>query len=321
MLEVCNLQTTFTTEDGLVKAVNGISYSLQRGEALGIVGESGCGKSVGALSLMRLIPEPPGKIVAGEVLFQGRDVLRMNVNDLRNLRGNQIAMIFQDPLTSLNPVLTIGRQIMETVLLHTDRNKEQARRHAIDLLDTVGIPDAGNRLDDYPHQFSGGMRQRVMIAMALSCDPLLLIADEPTTALDVTTQAQIVDLVMRLRKDLGMAVIWITHDLGVVAGCVDKVIVMYAGQIVESAPVREFYANPSHPYSKGLLGSLPRPDSTTRERLTSIQGLPPNLIDMPDRCPFLDRCGHRIPDCRTRNPSLRSIAADHEIACWVNIGN
>ena len=321
MLEVCNLQTTFTTEDGVVKAVNGISYSLQRGEALGIVGESGCGKSVGALSLMRLIPEPPGKIVAGEVLFQGRDVLRMDMDDLRNLRGNQIAMIFQDPLTSLNPVLTIGRQIMETVLLHTDRNKEQARRHAIDLLDMVGIPDAGNRLDDYPHQFSGGMRQRVMIAMALSCDPLLLIADEPTTALDVTTQAQIVDLVMRLRKDLGMAVIWITHDLGVVAGCVDKVIVMYAGQIVESAPVREFYANPSHPYSKGLLGSLPRPNSTTRERLTSIQGLPPNLIDMPDRCPFLDRCGHRIPDCRTRNPSLRSIAADHEIACWVNIGN
>ena len=321
MLEVCNLQTTFTTEDGVVKAVNGISYSLQRGEALGIVGESGCGKSVGALSLMRLIPEPPGKIVAGEVLFQGRDVLRMDMDDLRNLRGNQIAMIFQDPLTSLNPVLTIGRQIMETVLLHTDRNKEQARRHAIDLLDMVGIPDAGNRLDDYPHQFSGGMRQRVMIAMALSCDPLLLIADEPTTALDVTTQAQIVDLVMRLRKDLGMAVIWITHDLGVVAGCVDKVIVMYAGQVVESAPVREFYANPSHPYSKGLLGSLPRPDSTTRERLTSIQGLPPNLIDMPDRCPFLDRCGHRIPDCQTRNPSLRSIAADHEIACWVNIGN
>ncbi len=321
MLEVSNLQTTFTTEDGVVKAVNGISYSLQRGEALGIVGESGCGKSVGALSLMRLIPEPPGKIVAGEVLFQGRDVLRMDMDDLRNLRGNQIAMIFQDPLTSLNPVLTIGRQIMETVLLHTDRNREQARRHAIDLLDKVGIPDAGNRLDDYPHQFSGGMRQRVMIAMALSCDPLLLIADEPTTALDVTTQAQIVDLVMRLRKDLGMAVIWITHDLGVVAGCVDKVIVMYAGQIVESAPVREFYANPSHPYSKGLLGSLPRLDSTTRERLTSIQGLPPNLIDMPDRCPFLDRCGHRIPNCWTRNPSLRSIADDHEIACWVNIGN
>ncbi len=319
MLEVSNLQTIFTTEDGVVQAVNGISYSLQRGEALGIVGESGCGKSVGALSLMRLIPEPPGKIVAGEVLFQGRDVLRMDIKDLRSLRGNQIAMIFQDPLTSLNPVLTIGRQIVETVLLHTDRNREQARQHAIDLLDMVGIPDAGNRLNNYPHQFSGGMRQRVMIAMALSCDPLLLIADEPTTALDVTTQAQIIDLVMRLRKELGMAVIWITHDLGVVAGCVDKVIVMYAGQIVESAPVREFYANPSHPYSRGLLGSLPKLDSTTRERLTSIQGLPPNLIDMPDRCPFLDRCRHSIPDCRTRNPLLRNIAADHEIACWVNV--
>ena len=321
MLEVSNLQTTFTTDDGVVQAVNGISYSLQRGEALGIVGESGCGKSVGALSLMRLIPEPPGKIEAGEVLFQGRDVLRMDMKDLRNLRGNQIAMIFQDPLTSLNPVLTIGRQIIETVLLHTDRNREQARQRAIDLLDTVGIPDAPNRLDNYPHQFSGGMRQRVMIAMALSCDPLLLIADEPTTALDVTTQAQIIDLVMRLRKELGMAVIWITHDLGVVAGCVDKVIVMYAGQIVESAPVREFYANPSHPYSRGLLGSLPKLDSTTRERLTSIHGLPPNLIDMPDRCPFLDRCGHSILDCRTRNPSLRRIASDHEIACWVNVND
>ena len=321
MLEVSNLQTTFTTEDGVVKAVNGISYSLQRGEALGIVGESGCGKSVGALSLMRLIPEPPGKIVAGEVLFQGRDVLKMDMNDLRSLRGNQIAMIFQDPLTSLNPVLTIGRQITETVLLHTDRDKEQARQHAIDLLDMVGIPDASNRLDSYPHQFSGGMRQRVMIAMALSCDPLLLIADEPTTALDVTTQAQIVDLVMRLRKELGMAVIWITHDLGVVAGCVDKVIVMYAGQIVESAPVREFYANPSHPYSVGLLQSLPSPDSTTRQRLKSIQGLPPNLIDMPDRCPFLDRCRYSLPDCRTKIPTLRNIGADHEIACWANVRN
>ena len=321
MLEVSNLQTTFTTEDGVVKAVNGISYSLERGEALGIVGESGCGKSVGALSLMRLIPEPPGKIVAGEVLFQGRDVLKMDMNDLRSLRGNQIAMIFQDPLTSLNPVLTIGRQITETVLLHTDRDKEQARQHAVDLLDMVGIPDASNRLENYPHQFSGGMRQRVMIAMALSCDPLLLIADEPTTALDVTTQAQIVDLVMRLRKELGMSVIWITHDLGVVAGCVDKVIVMYAGQIVESAPVREFYANPSHPYSVGLLQSLPSPDSTVRQRLNSIPGLPPNLIEMPDRCPFLDRCRYSLPDCRTKTPPLRNVGADHEIACWANIRN
>ena len=321
MLEVRNLQTIFTTEDGVVNAVNGISYSLQRGEALGIVGESGCGKSVGVLSLMRLIPEPPGKIVAGEVLFQGRDVLGMNMNDLRKLRGNQIAMIFQDPLTSLNPVLTIGRQISETVLLHTDRNKEQARRHTIDLLNIVGIPDATNRFDDYPHQFSGGMRQRVMIAMALSCDPLLLIADEPTTALDVTTQAQIVDLVMRLRKELGMAVIWITHDLGVVAGCVDKVIVMYAGQIVESAPIREFYANPRHPYSIGLLGSLPKLDSARREKLSSIQGLPPNLVDMPDCCPFFDRCKNRIRDCGLKNPALRKIGSGHEIACWVDVGN
>ena len=321
MLEVRNLRTTFTTEDGVVQAVNGISYSLQRGEALGIVGESGCGKSVSVLSLMRLIPEPPGKIIAGEVLFQGRDILGMDMSELRQLRGNQIAMIFQDPLTSLNPVLTIGRQITETVLLHTDRNKEQARRHTIDLLNLVGIPDAKNRFDNYPHQFSGGMRQRVMIAMALSCDPLLLIADEPTTALDVTTQAQIIELVKRLRKDLGMAVIWITHDLGVVAGCVDKVIVMYAGQIVESAPIKEFYANPRHPYSIGLLKSLPRLDSETHQKLTSIPGLPLNLIDLPDRCPFLTRCGNCIEECGMKNPVLRNVGANHEIACWVDVRN
>ena len=321
MLEVRNLRTTFTTEDGVVQAVNGISYSLQRGEALGIVGESGCGKSVSVLSLMRLIPEPPGKIVEGEVLFQGRDILRMTTNDLRELRGNQIAMIFQDPMTSLNPVLTIGKQITETVLLHTERNKVEARRHAIDLLNLVGIPDAASKLDDYPHQFSGGMRQRVMIAMALSCDPLLLIADEPTTALDVTTQAQILELVKRLRKEIGMAVIWITHDLGVVAGCVDRVIVMYAGQIVESAPLREFYANPRHPYSIGLLNSLPRLDSVDAQKLKSIPGQPLNLIDLPDRCPFLARCRNRIEKCGLKNPPLRRIGASHEIACWVDVRN
>ena len=231
LLEVKELKTQFSTPDGVVNAVNGISYSLERGEAVGIVGESGCGKSVSVLSIMRIIPDPPGKIVGGEVLFEGRDLLKMGLRDLRAVRGNQIAMIFQDPLTSLNPVLTIGRQISEAVLLHTDMDKSQARQRTVELLDMVGIPEAENRLNEYPHQFSGGMRQRVMIAMALSCDPKILIADEPTTALDVTIQAQIVDLVKRLQDELGMAVIWITHDLGVVAGFVDKVLVMYAGHI------------------------------------------------------------------------------------------
>ncbi|MDP7332088.1 MAG: ABC transporter ATP-binding protein [SAR324 cluster bacterium] len=321
MLEVKDLRTIFTTQDGEVNAVNGISFSLLPGEALGIVGESGCGKSVSVLSLMRLIPDPPGKVVGGEILFQGRDILKMNMNDLNALRGNQVAMVFQDPLTSLNPVLTIGRQIIETILLHTERTKEQAHRRTIELLKMVGIPEAEKRLTDYPHQFSGGMRQRVMIAMALSCDPQLLIADEPTTALDVTIQAQIVDLVKQIRKDLGMAVIWITHDLGVVASCVDKLIVMYAGQIVESAPLKEFFANPSHPYSIGLLDSLPRLDSEIHQKLNSIKGLPPILVDLPDACPFLARCENKVENCGIKNPQLRQINSNHEIACWVDIKN
>ena len=287
MLEVKELKTIFSTQDGVVNAVNDISFSLQSGEAIGIVGESGCGKSVSMLSIMRLIPNPPGKIVGGEVFFQGRDILKMNQHDLQDMRGNQISMVFQDPLTSLNPVKTIGSQISETVLRHTDKDKKQAEQRAVELLKLVGIPEAENRLKDYPHQFSGGMRQRVMIAIALSCNPQILIADEPTTALDVTIQAQIVDLIKQLRVELGMAVIWITHDLGVVAGSVDKVIVMYAGQIVETAPLKEFYANPRHPYSIGLLMSLPRLDAETHEKLISIEGLPPNLINMPDCCPFI----------------------------------
>ena len=270
MLEVKELKTIFSTQDGVVNAVNDISFSLQSGEAIGIVGESGCGKSVSMLSIMRLIPNPPGKIVGGEVFFQGRDILKMNQHDLQDMRGNQISMVFQDPLTSLNPVKTIGSQISETVLRHTDKDKKQAEQRAVELLKLVGIPEAENRLKDYPHQFSGGMRQRVMIAIALSCNPQILIADEPTTALDVTIQAQIVDLIKQLRVELGMAVIWITHDLGVVAGSVDKVIVMYAGQIVETAPLKEFYANPRHPYSIGLLMSLPRLDAETHQKLISI---------------------------------------------------
>ena len=319
LLEVKELKTQFSTPDGVVNAVNGISYSLERGEAMGIVGESGCGKSVSVLSIMRIIPDPPGKIVGGEVLFEGRDLLKMGLRDLRAIRGNQIAMIFQDPLTSLNPVLTIGRQISEAVLLHTGMDKRQARQRTVELLDLVGIPEAENRLSEYPHQFSGGMRQRVMIAMALSCDPKILIADEPTTALDVTIQAQIVDLVKRLQDELGMAVIWITHDLGVVAGFVDKVLVMYAGHIVEAAPLKEFYANPRHPYSIGLLGSLPRLDAETQEKLVSIDGLPPDLIDMPECCPFVARCKHVIDRCNNENPLLRQVGPSHQIACWVDV--
>ena len=318
MLEVKELRTIFSTDEGVVNAVNGISYSLQAGEAVGIVGESGCGKSVSVLSIMGLVPNPPGKVIGGEVLFQGEDLLKLSPPDLRSIRGNRVAMIFQDPLTSLNPVLTIGRQISEAIQLHKGRSEKKAAQHTIELLKMVGIPDAESRFGDYPHQFSGGMRQRVMIAMALSCDPELLIADEPTTALDVTIQAQIIDLVKRIRDETGMGVIWITHDLGVVAGCVDKVIVMYAGQIVETASLKEFYANPRHPYSIGLLGSLPRLDSDTHEKLISIEGMPPRLIDMPDQCPFLTRCTFAVEKCSVENPTLKTVGANHQTACWVD---
>jgi oligopeptide transport system ATP-binding protein len=321
LLEVKGLRTQFFTEDGVVNAVNGISFYLKEGETLGIVGESGCGKSVSMLSLMGLIPSPPGRVVGGEVWFQGRNLLKLNAEEMRQVRGNKIAMIFQDPMTSLNPVLTVERQISEALELHMGMNKDQARNRTIELLELVRIPDARDRLDDYPHQFSGGMRQRVMIAMALSCNPQLLIADEPTTALDVTIQAQIVDLVKELRREMGMAVIWITHDLGIVAGLVDRVQVMYAGFIVERAEVHEFYGNPRHPYSLGLMGSLPRLDARKREKLTPIEGLPPDLIALPPGCPFYVRCKFRCPRCLEENPQLRDIngSSGHEIACWVDI--
>ena len=319
LLEVKDLQTIFSTSDGVVNAVNGISYSLKSGEVLGIVGESGCGKSVSALSIMGLIPNPPGRIIDGEILFDGNDLLSLNAEEMRQVRGKQIAMIFQDPMTSLNPVLTIGQQIGEALQLHKGLDKKEARLQTARLLETVGIPDAKQRLNSYPHQFSGGMRQRVMIAMALSSEPKLLIADEPTTALDVTIQAQIVDLIKRLRDELGMAIIWITHDLGVVAGFVDKVIVMYAGHIVEMAPLKEFYANPLHPYTIGLLGSLPRLDAKTDQKLVSIDGLPPDLIDMPSCCPFIDRCSYAIEKCGEENPSHRQVGPEHFIACWVDV--
>src|SRR5947209_2571347 len=285
LLNVENLKTQFFTQDGVVKAVNGVSFRLMPGETLGIVGESGCGKSITAMSIMRLIPTPPGKIVDGQVVFQGKDILKMNDEQIRSIRGNDIAMIFQDPMTSLNPVLTINRQISESLELHKGMSKSEARQRAIELLKMVGIPNAEQRVDQYPHQFSGGMRQRVMIAMALSCDPLLLIADEPTTALDVTIQAQILDLMRKLQQERGTAVMLITHDLGVVAGMSDRINVMYAGVIAESADTEEIFANPRHPYTLGLLKSIPRLDETRKQKLDPIRGLPPDLIDLPDMCP------------------------------------
>jgi len=318
LLEVKGLKTRFFTEDGVVHAVNGISYDLEEGDSMGIVGESGCGKSVSVLSIMRLIPEPPGKIVGGEVLFEGRDIMTMDSNEVRKVRGNKIAMVFQDPMTSLNPVLTIGRQVDEALELHMSMNKHQARERTIELLEMVGIPDAAGRANDYPHQFSGGMRQRVMIAMGLSCNPRILIADEPTTALDVTIQAQIVELVKRLKDDIGMAVIWITHDLGVVAGLAEKLIVMYAGYIVERANVKDVYGDPRHPYTIGLLASLPRLDKV-RERLFSMRGLPPDLIDPQPGCPFAPRCDYVIDRCWEETPPLEPITIGHEIACWVDV--
>jgi len=319
LLEVKDLKTRFFTQDGVVHAVNGISYTLDEGETLGIVGESGCGKSVSVLSVMRLIPEPPGRIVGGEVLLEGQDLLKMSPNEIRRVRGNRIAMIFQDPMTSLNPVLTIGRQVSEALELHMGMDKVQARRRTIELLEMVGIPQAADRFDDYPHQFSGGMRQRVMIAMALSCNPQILIADEPTTALDVTIQAQFIELVKRLRDEIGMAVIWITHNLGIIAGLAEKVIVMYAGYIVERAGVKDVYGDPRHPYTIGLLGSLPRLDEVRKERLISIEGLPPDLIDLQPGCPFYPRCSYRMDRCREEMPPLEPVGLDHEIACWVDI--
>ena len=319
LLKVRDLETKFFTQDGVVHAVNGISYHVDEGETVAIVGESGSGKSVGVMSLIRLIASPPGKIVNGSVVFDGQELMDLAEEDLRHIRGNRIAMIFQDPMTSLNPVLTIGRQITESLELHLSMNRSQSRERAIELLELVGIPAAANRLDDYPHQFSGGMRQRVMIAMGLSCNPQLLIADEPTTALDVTIQAQIIDLVDRLRKELGMAIIWITHDLGVVAGMAERVIVMYSGFIIEAATVNDLYAQPQHPYTLGLLRSIPRLDEAHKERLVPIDGLPPDLLDEPSHCPFAPRCEFVIEKCWQENPPLETVADDHLSACWRDI--
>lgn len=321
LLDVKNLKTQFFTQDGVVHAVNGISYTVDEGETVAIVGESGSGKSVGVMSLIRLIPQPPGRIVDGEVWFDGQDILTLSEEQLRRIRGNRIAMIFQDPMTSLNPVLTIGRQITEALELHLNMGRDEARKRAAELLELVGIPGAAARLDDYPHQFSGGMRQRVMIAMGLSCNPQLLIADEPTTALDVTIQAQIVDLVDRLKEELGMAIIWITHDLGVVAGMAERVLVMYSGFIVEEATVDDLYAQPRHPYTLGLLRSIPRLDLGRQKRLIPIEGLPPDLLEPPSHCPFAPRCAFAYEKCWDENPPLMEVAPNHRSACWVDISD
>jgi oligopeptide transport system ATP-binding protein len=314
LLSVKDLRTYFETEDGTVKAVDGISFELKSGETLGIVGESGSGKSVANLSLMRLIPDPPGKIVSGSVMFDGRDVLQLNPREVRAIRGRRIAMIFQDPMTSLNPFMRISKQLMEVTQLHLGHTREQARAHAIEMLEHVGIPDARERVDSYPHEFSGGMRQRVMIAMALSCRPELLIADEPTTALDVTIQAQILELIKRLKAETGTSVILITHDLGVVAGMTDHIIVMYAGKVFEQARTIELFERPGNPYTRGLLRSVPDP-TAEQGQLYQIPGLPPDLAHLPPGCPFAPRCERAEDICRREFPPYVQLAPEHLSLC------
>ena len=314
LLEVRNLKTYFFTSRGLVKAIGGISFTLDQGETLALVGESGCGKSMTALSLLRLVPAP-GRVVEGEVLFDGEDLLRLPLEEMRRIRGNQMAMIFQEPMTALNPVFRVGEQIGEVLRLHKGLDARQAEAAAVELLERVGIPAPGQRVREYPHQLSGGMRQRVMIAMALACDPRLLIADEPTTALDVTIQAQIMDLLSELKRERNMATLLITHDLGVVAESTDRVAIMYAGLIVEYAPVKEIFANPTHPYTQGLLACIPRLGEK-KGRLTPIEGLVPSAADLPPGCSFLERCPERFAPCATKMPPLLEIAPGHFVRCW-----
>ena len=317
LLEVNNLRTYFPTRRGLVRAVDGVSFYLDRGELLGLVGESGCGKSMTALSVMRLIA-PPGKIVEGEILFDGQDLLKLSDAEMRQMRGDDIAMIFQDPMTSLNPVFTVGEQIAEALRLHRKLSRKDAKRAAIEAMREVAIPDPGRRIDDYPHQLSGGMRQRVMIAMALACNPKLLIADEPTTALDVTIQAQILELLDELRKQRELAVLLITHDLGVVAEVADRVAVMYTGRIVEESPVDELFARPKHPYTEGLLRSVPKLTSehvARKERLETIDGTVPRPTDLPPGCHFAPRCSHRMPRCTEGDIPLYQLENNIQVRC------
>ncbi len=317
LLEVRNLCTYFYTRDGVVKAVNNVSYEVDRGETIAIVGESGCGKTVSALSILRLIPEPPGKIVSGEVLFEGSDLLKLSKEGMRQVRGGKIAMIFQEPMTSLNPVLTIVRQISEALELHRKMTAHEAHEETVRLLKLVGIPEAERRVRDYPHHLSGGMRQRVMLAMAISCRPQLVIADEPTTAVDVTIQAQLLELIRGLTQELGTALILITHNLGIVARYARRVYVMYAGRMVEYGPAEEVYHNPYHPYTVGLLASVPRLDEPRKVRLVPVEGQPPDLIFSPRSCPFQPRCAYQTPECLASVPELVAVGPGHYSVCWL----
>ena len=323
ILQINDLSTHFFSRDGVVRAVDGVSYHLNRSETLGVVGESGCGKSVTALSILRLIPNPPGRIVGGEILFEGQNLLQRTEAEMQDIRGNEISMIFQEPMTSLNPVLTVGHQISEAITLHQGLGKKEALDKAVEMLRLVHIPEAHRRVHEYPHQLSGGMRQRVMIAMALSCNPKVLIADEPTTALDVTIQAQILDLMLELQEKLGTAIIMITHDLGVIAEVAKRVVVMYAGKKVEEAKVEELFESPMHPYTKGLLGSIPRLDAVVkqapveqRQRLQEIKGMVPSLHNLPKGCLFEPRCPYASDQCRTEYPPLEEKQPGHLAACW-----
>jgi oligopeptide/dipeptide ABC transporter ATP-binding protein len=319
LLDIKGLKTYFYTDEGVSPAVDGVDCQVRKGETLSVVGESGCGKSVTALSVMRLIPTPPGKIVAGDIHFDGIDLLALSNNEMRKIRGNQISMIFQEPMTSLNPVFTIGKQISAVVKLHQGLTSRDARSRAIDMLSLVGIPSPEKRVHEYPHQLSGGMRQRAMIAMALSCNPRLLIADEPTTALDVTIQAQILDLIVQLKSDIGAAIVLITHDLGVVAESASRVLVMYAGKVVEEADVYQIFEDPLHPYTVGLLGSIPRIDRemNSRQRLNEIRGVVPIPSKLPPGCHFSPRCLHVKPICRESMPDLIDKTKGHKVRCWL----
>jgi oligopeptide transport system ATP-binding protein len=317
VLEVRDLHVSFDTYNGEVKAVRGVSFELKKGETLAIVGESGCGKSVTSQTIMRLIPNPPGRIKQGEILFDGKDLTKLSEREMEKIRGAEIAMIFQDPMTSLNPTMTVGRQITEGLMKHQKMSKEEAKKKAVEMLRLVGIPSPESRVNQYPHQFSGGMRQRAMIAIALSCAPKILIADEPTTALDVTIQAQIMELMKELQEKMNTSIILITHDLGVVADVADRVVVMYAGKVVETGTVEEIFYRPRHPYTWGLMASMPRLDQKKEQELLPIPGSPPNLIAPPKGCPFAARCKHVMKICQERMPDVTNISSNHQVSCWL----
>jgi peptide/nickel transport system ATP-binding protein len=320
LLEIHELVTEFDTDEGVVRAVDQVSFDVKPGATLGLVGESGCGKSVTALSIMQLLPNPAGRIVSGNIFFQGLDLTHLSIAEMENLRGNEIGMVFQEPMTALNPVQTIGRQLIEVLHLHTDQNDASALQAAVEILEKVGIPSPEIRLSEYPHQLSGGMRQRVLIAIALVCSPSLLIADEPTTALDVTIQAQILDLIENLQKQLGMAVLMITHDLGVIAETCQDVVVMYAGKVVEKGSVFDIFDHPKHPYTQGLLRSIPRLDSPAKSKLEVIDGMVPGLLDLPSGCRFQNRCPLKIAQCENTSPDMEFVNSNHQVSClnWKN---